>query len=97
MTAITHKSLALALKGPRITEKASMLSGKNIYTFNVPKEFNKLEIAKAVEQLFKVKPVRVRVIAVPSKRITFRGKPGVKRGGKKALVYLKAGDKIEFV
>ena len=91
------KSLSNALKSPRITEKASLLSGSYIYTFNVPKDFNKLEIAKAVEAIYKVKPVSVRIIAVPKKRITYRGKPGVKKGGKKALVQLKKVDKIEFV
>ncbi len=93
----TKKSLVFALKSPRITEKASLLSGQNVYTFNVPKDFNKIEIAKAVEAIYKVKPLRVRTIAVPAKNFTFRGKPGVKPGGKKALVYLKKGDKIEFV
>lgn len=92
-----HKNLAHALGGPRITEKATFLSDKNVYTFNVPKDFNKIEIAQAVEAIYKVRPVQVRIIAVPAKNFIYRGKPGVKKGGKKALVYLKKGDKIEFV
>ena len=91
------KSLSFALKSPRVTEKASLLSGSDIYTFNVPKDFNRIEIANAVEAIYKVKPVSVRIVAIPSKRITYRGKPGVKKGGKKALVQLKKGDKIEFI
>ncbi len=89
--------MAFALRGPRITEKASFLSGSNVYTFNVPKNFNKIEIAEAIESIYKVKPIRVRTVAVPKKKIMSRGKPGIKKGGKKALVYLKKGDKIEFV
>jgi len=96
-TEITKKSLSLALKGPRITEKASLLSGGNVYTFDVPKDFNKIEIAKAVEEIYKVKPVRINVVTVPKKKMTYRGHPGVKGGGRKAMVYLKKGDKIEFV
>jgi large subunit ribosomal protein L23 len=92
-----NKSLSHALKSPRITEKASLLSAANVYTFNVPKDFNKIEVMKAVEMIYKVKPAQVRMVAIPAKNFTFRGKPGVKKGGKKALVYLKKGDKIEFV
>lgn len=96
-TPINKKGLAFALKKPRITEKASLLASQNIYTFDVPKGFNKAEIAMAVKTLYKVTPLSVRVIAVPSKSTMNRGRPGVKSGGKKALVYLKKGDKIEFV
>ncbi len=96
-TETIKKSLAHALKGPRITEKASLLSASDIYTFDVPKDFNKLEIADAIESIYKVKPVRVRIIAIPSKKVMHGGKPGIKKGGKKAMVYLKKGDKIEFV
>lgn len=91
------KSLASALKNPRITEKASLLSTSNIYTFDVPKDFNKFEIAGAILEIYKVKPLQVRVVAIPAKKVMHAGKPGVKKGGKKALVYLKKGDKIEFV
>src|SRR3989338_9064884 len=93
---INKKNLSSALKRPRVTEKASLLSGQNVYTFDVPKGFNKIEITQAVKDLYKVTPLSVRVIPVPSKRVTQRGHPGVKKGGKKALVYLKKGDKIEF-
>ncbi|MEK7614563.1 MAG: 50S ribosomal protein L23 [Patescibacteria group bacterium] len=93
----TKKSLSGALKNQRITEKASLLSGNNVYTFDVPKDFNKIEISKAIKAVYNVSPVQIRTLAVPAKNITYRGKPGVKQGGKKALVYLKKGDKIEFV
>ncbi|MFA5841784.1 MAG: 50S ribosomal protein L23 [Candidatus Paceibacterota bacterium] len=96
-TETINKNLSFALKSPRITEKASLLSARNVYTFNVPKDFNKIEVAKAVEAIYKVKPVQVRMVAIPAKNFTFRGRPGVKGGGKKALVFLKKGDKIEFV
>ena len=85
------------LKNQRITEKASLLSGNNVYTFDVPKDSNKIEIARAVEFLYKIKPLRVNTVNIPAKKIMYRGKPGVKQGGKKALVFLKKGDKIEFV
>ena len=85
------------IKNPRITEKASFAIEKNIYTFDVEKGANKTEIKKAIFTLYKVKPIRVNILPVPRKHIMARGKAGVKGGGRKALVYLKKGDKIEFV
>ena len=85
------------IKNPRITEKASFAIEQNIYTFDVSAGANKTEIKKAVFTLYKVKPIRVNVLPVPKKSIFSRGKAGTKGGGRKALVYLKKGDKIEFI
>jgi len=85
------------LKNPRVTEKASGAYEQNIYTFDVSTSANKTEIKKAIFTLYKVKPVKVNILPVPTKEIMSRGIKGVKSGGKKALVYLKKGDKIEFI
>ena len=85
------------IKNPRVTEKASFAAEQNVYTFDVTSDANKTEIKKVIFALYKVKPVRVNVLPVPKKNIMSRGKAGVKGGGRKALVYLKKGDKIEFV
>jgi ribosomal protein L23 len=57
---------------------------------------NKREIAQAVASVYGVTPAGVRVVPIPSKAIrnARTGKSGVKPGGKKAYVYLKAGDTI---
>ena len=85
------------IKNGRVTEKASFCAEKNVYTFDVTPNANKTEIKKAIFELFKVKPVKVNILKVKAKKIRVRGKEGVKGGGKKALVYLKEGDKIEFI
>jgi large subunit ribosomal protein L23 len=85
------------IKNPRITEKASFAIEQNIYTFDVSSSANKTEIKKAIFALYKVKPVKVNILSVPRKNIMSKGKIGVKGGGRKALVYLKKGDKIEFI
>ena len=85
------------IKGPRITEKAAMFADKGVYTFNVLPSANKSEIKKAMKLLYNVNPVKVAIIQVAEKNVFIRGKKGVKQGGKKAVVYLKKGDKIEFV
>lgn len=85
------------IKNPRVTEKASGVAESNVYTFDVTSNANKTEIKKAIFTLYKVKPVKVNILPVPKKNIVVRGKKGVKQGGKKALVYLKKEDKIEFI
>ena len=85
------------IKNPRVTEKASFAYEQNVYTFDISENANKTEIKKAIFTLYKVKPIRVNVLSVPKKHIFSKGKLGTKSGGRKALVYLKKGDKIEFV
>jgi large subunit ribosomal protein L23 len=85
------------IKNPRVTEKASFAAEQNVYTFNVSPDANKNEIKKAIFSLYKVNPVKVNILSFPAKQIVVRGKKGVKQGGKKAFVYLKKGDKIEFI
>jgi len=90
----TNKS---PIKNPRVTEKASFAFEKNVYTFNVEASANKKEIKKAIFALYKVNPVKINILPIPYKSIVSKGKKGVRGGGKKAVVYLKAGDKIEII
>lgn len=69
----------------------------NVYAFDVAESANKEEVEKAVFSIYKVHPLKVRILPVPRKSTFVRGKAGMRKGGKKALVYLKEGDKIEFV
>jgi large subunit ribosomal protein L23 len=85
------------IKNPRVTEKASFASEQNVYTFDIAPSANKTEIRKAIFALYKVHPTRVNVLSVPKKNIMSKGKEGKRGGGRKALVYLKKGDKIEFI
>lgn len=82
---------------PRITERSSFITEDRAYTFDIDPRANKTQVKRAIEEIYKVKPVKVNIVMVPSKRITVRGKAGVRSGGKKAIVYLADGDKIEFV
>jgi large subunit ribosomal protein L23 len=82
--------------GPRITEKATVQSEKNVYVFNISKDATKPNIARAIKELYKVTPIKIAVAATPAKKVFVRGRSGVKAGVRKAYVYLKAGDKIEI-
>lgn len=84
------------LKKPRVTEKATRSLENNVYTFDIAPRTTKIEVKKAIEALYNVVPVKVNVVVLKKKNVTVRGRSGVKGGGKKALVYLKKGDVIEF-
>lgn len=92
--------LGAILLRPHVTEKATDLSEHNVYAFEVHKSANKMAVRQAIEKLYKVRPVKVAVINEKPKytRSQRTGRKAVKEHGmKKALVYLKEGDKIEFV
>ncbi|KKP82957.1 MAG: 50S ribosomal protein L23 [Candidatus Nomurabacteria bacterium GW2011_GWF2_35_66] len=82
------------IKSPRITEKAALGAEKGIYTFNVTDNATKNEIKKAIKLIYGVTPLRVSTTKITSKTVVRRGIIGTKKGGKKAVVYLKKGDKI---
>lgn len=91
---------SVVLTRPRITEKATFLAGADtggVYTFEVTSRANKSLVASAIKTLFKVTPVKVNIVNTKPKTVFKRGKKGVIGGIKKAMVYLKKGDKIEFV
>ncbi|QQG38152.1 MAG: 50S ribosomal protein L23 [Candidatus Kaiserbacteria bacterium] len=90
---------AHVLKNPRITEKATAHSAEGIYTFDVADEATKRQILQAVAAVYGVHPKYVRIAQVPQKiRKSMRtGKRGIKKGGKKAYVYLKKGDTITIL
>lgn len=82
---------------PRITEKSGIMSEtQNIYTFEVSKNSTKDLIEKAIKSIYKVTPTKIRIINLPAKQVFVRGKKGTQSAVKKALVYLKKGDKIEY-
>lgn len=82
--------------GPRITEKSAVSAEKGVYTFNIAPVATKNEIKKAIKLMYGVDPVSVSVTQIANKTVTRRGILSIKRGGKKAVVHLKKGDKITF-
>ncbi len=100
-TPLISKELDLSgvLLRPRITEKATIAAQQGVYVFEVSPRATKHSIKRAVKKLYKVDPVRINIVKIPSKkRVSGRTRIiGVKSGGKKAYVFLKNGDHIEFV
>lgn len=77
------------------TEKGSELLPLNKYLFRVVKDANKLEIKKAVEEIYKVKVKSVNTLTIRGKKRRLRFKEGTTPDWKKAIVTLKEGEKIE--
>jgi len=91
------KNIMKILKRPIITEKATWLKdNKNKYVFEVERSCNKIEVKKAVEEMFKVTVEDVNTYTTHGK-IRSRGKfKGKRPDWKRAVVQLKKGDTIEF-
>ena len=88
-------SLPEKLSSPHITEKAASLGEKGVYVFKIGRNTNKITIKQEVKKAYGVVPEKVNITNSPSKKRFIRGRRGVKPGFKKAVVYLKKGDKIE--
>jgi large subunit ribosomal protein L23 len=85
------------IKKPLITEKATKQKGQaNQLTFEVERYANKILVRNAIENIFKVKVLSVRVINVKGKKRMVGRNVGRKPDWKKAVVRLAPGENIEF-
>lgn len=81
---------------PLITEKSTTLMAEGKYVFEVAKAANKIEIAKAISQIFNVKVASVNTVNVEGKVKRMGRSVGKRSDYKKAIVKLAAGETIEF-
>ncbi len=80
-----------------ITEKSTAAKDEsNKYIFEVDRRANKIEVATAVEKIFKVKVVDVHVMNILGKKKRVGRVMGEKRSWKKAIVTLAPGNRIEI-
>ena len=85
------------IKRPIITEQSMEQTEMKRYTFEVAKNANKIEIAKAVEEIFGVKVAKVNTLNMQGKTKRMGRNVGTTRSWKKAVVTIKADSKkIEF-
>lgn len=77
------------------TEKGTSLAPQRQYLFQVAKVANKIEIKRAVEEVYKVKVQAVNTSVMPPKPKRVRQDFGKTNSWKKALVTLQVGQKIE--
>jgi large subunit ribosomal protein L23 len=93
MATTRHYDTILA---PVITEKATVLTEQNKVVFQVAMDSTKDEIAAAVEELFKVRVIKVNTLITKGKTKRFRGILGKRSDVKKAIVTLQEGQTIDI-
>jgi len=81
---------------PLITEKATGLGVENKYIFAVEKKSNKIEIAKAIDEIYGIKPVSVNVINMKGKKSRYGKITGKRKDWKKAIIELPKGKTIKI-
>jgi large subunit ribosomal protein L23 len=85
------------IKMPLITEKLDALREEHqTYAFEVDRRANKQQIREAVERLFKVRVEEVRTAVVRGKKKRVGQRVGQRPNWKKALVRLRAGEKLDI-
>ena len=91
------KSASFVLVSPQITEKAVNLQDDNQYVFKVTAKANKSEVKKAVEGVYNVDVLKVRMINIPAKKKRLGRTMGWQAGYKKAIVSVRKGQIIEIL
>lgn len=95
-TAKKYGNAHKVLVKPLITEKAANLGVDNKYVFAVDTKANKIEIAKAVNEVYGVKPVSVNIVRVLGKKVRHGRLIGNRKNWKKAIVSLPKGKSINI-
>ncbi len=86
------------IKGPLVTEKGTKLKDThNKILLKVDQDANKIEIKRAVEEIFNVKVIMVSTINQAGKKKRHGVKLGKRSDWKKAIITLKPGEKLEFL
>ena len=81
---------------PLVTEKAASLNVEGKYVFEVSTEANKIEVAKAVSEVYGIKPLDVNIVSVKGKRVRRGRIAGKRKDWKKAIVTLPKGKSINI-
>ncbi|HPT88783.1 MAG TPA: 50S ribosomal protein L23 [Bacilli bacterium] len=83
------------IRRPLITEKTTNLAEKGKYTFEVMPGTNKVEIKKAIEEIFNVNVVSVNIVNVRRKSRKVGKYSGFRPAVRKAIVTLEAGQTLD--
>jgi large subunit ribosomal protein L23 len=85
------------IRRPVITEKTNIQKDEaNQVTFEVDSKANRIEVKRAVEQIFNVKVADARTMNIRGKKKRRGRIIGKRRNWKKAIVTLMPGERIEF-
>jgi large subunit ribosomal protein L23 len=93
---VQAKNAEKLIIAPRVTEKASLQSNQNAFTFVVQGHATKLTLRDEIKKEYKVTPRAINIVSVPRQWTFIRGRLGHTSGYKKAVVFLKKGDTIKL-
>lgn len=93
---MVHGDAYKIITKPLVTEKVSNLGALNKYVFVVAKNTNKIEVAKAIKEIYGIKPVCVNVIRMSGKKVRYGRISGQKKDWKKAIITLPKGETIKI-
>lgn len=88
---VVAPTIQRVLVRPLVTEKATVTG---TYCFEVALSANKSEVYKAVQKMYGVTPLSVRIMNVKGKTVRWQQTNGQRKAWKKAIVRLKAGETI---
>jgi len=92
------KNLYTVMKKPLFTEKGNNLKEtENKILIEVSRDANKIDIKRAIEEIFKVKVEKVSTISRRGKWKKFGRSIGKRPDRKKAIITLKKGEKLDFI
>lgn len=92
------KNIYTVIKKPLLTEKGSKIKeAENKVLVEVAGDANKMDIKKAIENIFKVKVEKVATINTNGKWKRYGRSVGKRPDRKKAVITLKKGEKLDFV
>lgn len=92
------KNIYTIIKKPLFTEKGSNLKeSQNKILVEVSRDANKVDIKRAVEEIFKVKVDKVATINTYGKWKRYGRSIGKRPDRKKAVITLKKGEKLDFI
>ena len=92
------KNLYTVMKKPLFTEKGNNLKEtENKILIEVARDANKIDIKKAIEEIFKVKVEKVSTISTRGKWKKYGRSIGKRPDKKKAIITLKKGEKLDFI
>ena len=95
-TRLVGERLYTVITSPVVTEKSTQGSEQNKITLNVSLDATKVEIKKAVEEIFKVQVTAVNTLRLKGKIKRFKGRLGQRNDRKRAIVTLAEGNSIDI-
>jgi large subunit ribosomal protein L23 len=92
------KNIYTIIKKPLFTEKGSNLKeSQNKILVEVSRDANKVDIKRAIEEIFKVKVDKVATINTNGKWKRYGKSIGKRPDRKKAVITLEKGEKLDFI